>query len=55
VKEKKTTHLNIWFGLGETVEIHPKTTKNNFIHNWCIGGCWVTMALSNVIEISHHI
>jgi hypothetical protein len=35
------TNLNVLFGLA-LVCVHPKTAKNSLIHNWCIGGCWVT-------------
>jgi hypothetical protein len=26
-KEKKKRHLNVWFGLGQMVSVHPKTAK----------------------------
>jgi len=24
--------------------VHPKNGLNGFIRNWCIGGCWFTLA-----------
>jgi hypothetical protein len=39
-REKKTSpQCLVWFrlnGLG--------SSQNSLIHNWCIGGCWVTAA-----------
>jgi hypothetical protein len=46
-KRKKKQHLNVWSGLvwfrlnglGSS-----QNGQNSLIHNWCIGGCWVTVA-----------
>ncbi len=44
-KEKNPLQCLVWFklnGLGSS-----QNAQNNFIHNWCINGCWVTTTQLN--------
>jgi hypothetical protein len=41
MKRKTNPHLNVWFGGLDS----SQNGQNGLIHNWCIGGWWVTTAL----------
>jgi hypothetical protein len=37
----------IYAGREDGIFVHPENSLNGLIHNWCIGGCWFTPALTD--------
>jgi len=44
---EKRWEKNIYAGREDGIFVHPKNGLNGLIRNWCIGGCWVTLAIGN--------
>ncbi len=48
--EEKRWTKKIHAGREDGIFVHPQNDFNGLILNWCIGGCWFTLASSNGFE-----